>query len=185
MTTTPADQIAVPDEVQREALAAIADDQPIFAVKIVRNGAGCTLRAARDWVAARTTGWPAATPVEPGWQQADQQSFVLPKYQQRMAERARVADALSMPQGTAVEPTTPQEVLDLLTAQKQAAGDQPSYEQLRAERDRLAAQVRQVRDIHRPATTEVGLPPSAAPRCVVCKVTAPCATVTALDGGVS
>jgi hypothetical protein len=49
-------------------------------------------------------------------------------------------------------------------------------------RDRAEHQVRMVRDLHRSATIEVGLPPGAIPRCVICKVAAPCDTVRALDG---
>lgn len=51
---------------------------------------------------------------------------------------------------------------------------------LAAELDRVRRQVQRVRDLHRPATTEAGLPGSALPRCVVCKVTAPCDTAAVL-----
>jgi hypothetical protein len=55
------------------------------------------------------------------------------------------------------------------------------------ERDRLAEQVRRVRGLHRSVTTEAGLTPNSLPRCVCCKVTAPCDTVSVLgpDGGAS
>jgi hypothetical protein len=51
-----------------------------------------------------------------------------------------------------------------------------------AERDRLAEQVQRIRDLHRPGTTDIGLPASAEPRCVVCWTVAPCDTVAAFDG---
>lgn len=49
-------------------------------------------------------------------------------------------------------------------------------------RDWLAIRAQWVRDLHRAATAEAGLPASAGPRCVTCKEPAPCATVRALDG---
>ena len=115
-----------------------------------------------------TTGDLVTDGIVTAWYEAFERAARLPLAEEERTDREEVREALE-----AVAPLIGDRAAEYWEAQALAA---------QRDRDRLAAQVQRVRDRHRSATVEVGLPPSAEPRCVVCKVEAPCATVQALDG---
>lgn len=73
---------------------------------------------------------------------------------------------------------TARKVIELVNGQWMPS----DYQRAEAGRE-LARRVERVLALHQPVRESIGLPPSAAPRCLTCRsVSWPCATIRALDG---
>lgn len=143
----------VPAGTVLEADRLLDEGKTIAAIKAVRDATQCSLIDARNWVYYRAGGVSAQPPA------------LLAEKTDRWARWKLALDMLrAVADGCDVRllPEQAREVLD--------------------ERAETLVLLARVREIHRSATTEAGLPASAAPRCVTCKEPAPCATVRALDG---